>query len=261
MGVDSGAAIGCAGRDGALLSPVRCLFERTLGPKSTMMSSLLVRAFLGLAFLLVVLALALFFPAGTIGYWQAWVYLGVFGGCALLITIYLIRHDPHLLERRVQAGPVAETRKSQQVIQSLASLFFIAMFIVPGLDQRFHWSSVPAAVSLVADAVVALGFYIVFLTFRENSFTSATIEVAEAQRVISSGPYGVVRHPMYAGAFLLLLATPLALGSWVSLPLPFPLMAVIVARLLDEERYLAANLNGYAAYRERVRWRLAPGVW
>ncbi len=225
------------------------------------MRNLLVKTFLGFAFLMLVLALALFLTAGSLRFWQAWAYLADFAGCTLLITAYLIQNDRDLLSRRVQGGPVAETQRSQQIIQSLASLFFIALFIVPGLDFRFHWSSVPPALSLVSDGFVALGFFIVFLVFRENSYTSATIEVAAGQKVISSGPYGVVRHPMYAGAFLLLLFTPLALGSWVSLPLPIPLILVIIVRLLDEEKFLAANLSGYAAYRQKVRYRLVPFVW
>jgi protein-S-isoprenylcysteine O-methyltransferase Ste14 len=225
------------------------------------MSSLLAKAFLGLAFLLLVLALALFLPAGSLSYWQGWIYLAVFGFCTLLITAYLMRNDPALLSRRVRGGPTAETRKSQQIIQSLASLFFVALFIVPGLDFRFHWSRVPPVVSLVADAVVALGFFIVFLVFRENSYTSATIEVADKQEVVSTGPYALVRHPMYAGAFLLLLATPLALASWVALPLPVPLILVIIVRLLDEERFLASNLPGYEAYRRNVPYRLVPYLW
>jgi protein-S-isoprenylcysteine O-methyltransferase Ste14 len=225
------------------------------------MNNLFVRTFLGFAFLMLVLALALFLPAGSLRFWQAWVYLADFAGCTILITAYLMRYDQNLLARRVRGGPAAETQKSQQVIQSLASVFFIALFIVPGLDFRFHWSNVPPAVSWIADGFVVLGFYIVFLVFRENSYTSATIEVSGEQKVISSGPYAVVRHPMYAGAFLLLLATPLALGSWVSIPLPIPIILVIIVRLLDEEKFLFANLSGYEAYRQKVRYRLLPYVW
>jgi protein-S-isoprenylcysteine O-methyltransferase Ste14 len=210
---------------------------------------------------MLVMALALFIPAGSLKYWQAWVYLAVFAGCTILITAYLFRYDRDLLARRVRGGPSAETQKSQQVIQSLASLCFIALFVVPGLDYRFHWSHVPPAVSLVSDGIVALGFFIVFLVFRENSYTSATIEVTGEQRVITSGPYSLVRHPMYAGAFLLVLFTPLALGSWVAVPLPIPLILVIIARLLDEEKYLSANLSGYEAYRQKVRYRILPYVW
>ena len=225
------------------------------------MGNLIARTVLGFAFLMVVLGLALFLSAGTVGFWQAWVYLAVFAGCTIPITVYLAIRDPKLLDSRVKAGPVAETQKSQQIIQSLASLFFIALFIVPGLDYRFHWSHVPPVVSLISDGFVVLGFFIVFLVFRENTYTSAIIEVSNEQKVITSGPYNVVRHPMYAGAFLLLIFSPLALGSWVSIPLPVPLIAVVVARLLHEEKFLSANLAGYEEYRHKVRRRLVPFVW
>jgi protein-S-isoprenylcysteine O-methyltransferase Ste14 len=173
----------------------------------------------------------------------------------------LARYDPRLLASRVQAGPVAETQKSQQIIQSFASLFFIALFIVPGLDFRFHWSKVPAVISVIADAVVALSLYFVFLVFKENTYTSATIEVADQQTVTSTGPYAIVRHPMYAGAFLLLLFTPIALGSWIGILFAIPVMLVIVVRLLDEEKFLAANLRGYEEYRQKVHYRLIPYIW
>jgi protein-S-isoprenylcysteine O-methyltransferase Ste14 len=173
----------------------------------------------------------------------------------------LIKCDQRLLAGRVKAGPVAEVQKGQQIIQSLASLFFIGLFIVPGLDYRFHWSAVPAVVSWVSEGFVALGFFIVFLVFRENSYTSAIIEVSDEQRVITSGPYSVVRHPMYAGASLLLLFAPLALGSWVALLCPLPLILVVAVRLIEEEKYLMANLSGYEAYRQKVRYRLIPFIW
>ncbi|MFN2132930.1 MAG: methyltransferase family protein, partial [Anaerolineae bacterium] len=166
-----------------------------------------------------------------------------------------------LLAGRIKAGPVAETQKSQQIIQSLASVFFIALFIVPGLDFRFHWLSVPPVLSLAADLFVALGFLIVFLVFRENTYTSATIEVSDEQKVVSTGPYSVVRHPMYAGAALLLLFTPLALGSWVALACLPPLILVVAARLVQEEKYLLAHLPGYEDYRQKVRYRLIPFIW
>lgn len=225
------------------------------------MGSLMARTFLGFAFLMLVLGLALFVPAGSLGFWQAWVFLAVFATCTMLITAYLMRYDRRLLASRVKAGPIAETQKGQRIIQSLASLFFIALFIVAGLDYRFRWSAVPPAVSLIADGFVALGFFVVFLVFRENSFTSGTIEVSSEQKVITSGPYSIVRHPMYAGAALLLVFTPLALGSWVAIPCPLPLILVVVARLLEEEKFLAESLSGYEAYRQQVRYRLVPFVW
>jgi protein-S-isoprenylcysteine O-methyltransferase Ste14 len=225
------------------------------------MDKLLVKTFLGFAFLLTCLALALFLAAGTIYFWQAWVFLGVFAGCTILITAYLIKYDQRLLAGRVRATPMAETQKSQQVIQSLASIFFIGVFIAAGLDERFHWSNVPAGVSILSEGLVILGFIIVFLVFRENSFTSGTIEVADEQRVVTSGPYSLVRHPMYAGAILLLIFTPPALGSWAALPFVLPLILVVAARLTEEEKFLGENLAGYEEYRRKVHYRLIPFVW
>jgi protein-S-isoprenylcysteine O-methyltransferase Ste14 len=225
------------------------------------MNNLIGKTILGFAFLMLVLAIALFLPAGSLGYWQAWVYLAVFALCTILITAYLVKNDRELLAGRVQAGPVAETRKSQQIIQSLASLFFLGLFIVPGLDFRFGWSNMPAVISLIADGLVALGFYFVFLVFRENTYTRATIDVSAGQKVIDTGPYAIVRHPMYAGAMLLLIFTPVALGSWVAVPFAIPLILVIAARLLDEEQFLKANLNGYEEYCRKVRYHLMPFLW
>ncbi len=225
------------------------------------MGALIGKAMAGFAFLLTILALALFIPAGSLNFWQGWVYLAVFGGCTLLITAYLAKYDPELLASRTQAGPVAETEKSQKLIQSFASLFFISLFIVTGLDYRFHWSAVPPLVSLIADGLVAFGFFLVFLVFRENSYTSAVIEVAKEQQVITTGPYSVVRHPMYSGALLMLIFSTLALGSWMALPLVIPLAIVIGVRAVEEEKFLTANLKGYREYTQKVRYRLIPFIW
>ncbi len=229
--------------------------------KSVKMSNLLVKSILGLAFLLVFLGAMLFIAAGSFGFWQAWLYLAVFGLSTLFVTLYLMKYDQKLLESRVAAGPVAETEKTQKVIQSLASLFFMLVFIVAGVDYRFHWSNVPSIVSIIADVFVAIGFYIVFLTFKANSYTSAVIEVKQDQQVISSGPYAVVRHPMYMGASLLLIFTPLALGSWVAFPFPLLLIVTIAFRAIEEEKFLVTNLNGYVDYRQKVRYRIIPFVW
>ena len=229
--------------------------------KEAEMGNIIVKSFGGFAFLLLVLALVLFISAGSLSFWQAWVYLTVFALCTLLITAYLIQYDQNLLASRVKAGPVAEPQKRQQLIQSLASLFFIGLFIVSGLDYRFHWSDVPPVVSLISDGLVVLGFLIVFLVFRENSYTRATIEVSQEQQLITSGPYRVVRHPMYAGASLLLIFSPLALGSWVALPLSIGLILVVVFRLLEEEKFLLTHLSGYEAYCQQVRYHLIPFIW
>ncbi len=197
------------------------------------MGNLIVRTILGFAFLMLVLALALFVPAGSLRFWQAQVYLADFAVCTILITAYLIKYDRELLAGRVKAGPVAETQRAQQIIQSLASLLFIGLFIISGLDFRFGWSNVLPILSLIADGFVALGFFIVFLAFRENSYSRATIDVSAEQRVITSGPYRVVRHPLYAGASVLIFFTPIALGSWAAVPFAISLILVVVARLLD----------------------------
>lgn len=225
------------------------------------MNNLLLRSLAGLLFLLAILALCLFLSAGSLAYWQAWVFLAVFGVCVAAVTIYLFRYDQGLLGRRVEAGPGAEVDPTQKVIQGAASLFFILLFIIPGFDYRFHWSRVPLAAVILSDAMVALGLFIVFLVFRENSFTSATVRVAAEQKVVSSGPYAVVRHPMYAGALLMLLFVPFALGSWVAAPFVLPMFLVIGLRLLNEEKTLLADLPGYGAYCQKVRYHLVPWIW
>jgi protein-S-isoprenylcysteine O-methyltransferase Ste14 len=225
------------------------------------MSSLARRTIVGFAQLIAAMAIALFAAAGTLDYWQAWVYLLVFNGSAAVITWYLWRNDPGLLERRVEAGPIAEKQTVQKVIQAGAALAFIGALVVPALDHRFGWSRVPLVVEIVGDVLVAIGFFIVFRVFRENSYTAATIAVASDQKVIATGPYAVVRHPMYAGALVLLVGTPLALGSWWGLLVLIPMTLVLVLRLLDEEQFLARNLPGYTDYSQRVRYRLVPYIW
>ncbi len=225
------------------------------------MTKLNIQAFGGLLFLLVVLGAALFIPAWTIAYWQAWVFLAVFGVSVLAITFYLMKHDTGLLERRVNAGPGAEKQKTQNVIQYIASLAFVGVFIIPGFDHRLGWSHVPLILEILGEVLVAGGLYFVFLVFKENSYTSGTIEVGADQKVISTGPYGLVRHPMYIGAFVMMLGVPLALGSWWGLPMILPLYGVIIARLLDEEKFLDKNLPGYPEYCAKVKYRLLPYVW
>jgi protein-S-isoprenylcysteine O-methyltransferase Ste14 len=225
------------------------------------MKNLNTKAFGGLFFLVLVLALALFIPAGTLSYWQAWVFLVVWTVSVLAITLYLMKRDPGLLERRVAAGPVAEQERSQKIIQALASLAFIVMFILPALDRRFGWSSVPVLVVIAGDILVAFGLYCVFLVFKENTFTSAVIAVGAEQKIISSGPYAVVRHPMYAGAFIMLFGVPLSLGSWWGLLPIIPMISVIIWRLLEEEKFLVKNLAGYAEYRNKVKYRIIPFIW
>ena len=223
--------------------------------------NLTLRAWLSLAILVTAMGLLMFAAAGTARYWQAWIYLLLFLGLSAVITLDLLRHDPALLERRMKGGPAAERRPQQRLIMLGASLGFIGLLVVPALDARFKWSTVPLAGVVIGDVLFALGFGFIGRVYRENTYTSATIEVAEGQRVIATGPYAVVRHPMYASALLYLAGTPLALGSYwgflgLALMLPF-----LLWRLVDEERLLARELPGYTDYQKRVRYRLVPFLW
>jgi protein-S-isoprenylcysteine O-methyltransferase Ste14 len=216
---------------------------------------------LGFTQLIAVLGVLLFAPAWTLDYWQAWVYLLIFAASSALITIYLWKKDRGLLQRRIEAGPGAESEKSQKSIQLLASLVFLAAMILPSLDHRFSWSAVPLPVVVAGDVLTALGFFIVFFVFRENTFTAATIAVTPCQKVVSTGPYAIVRHPMYSGALVMLFGTPLALGSWWGLLMFIPMIFTIAWRARDEERFLFKNLSGYNEYCQIVRYRLVPFAW
>lgn len=219
------------------------------------------KAFGGLAILVLVMGLLLFAVAGTLRYWQAWLFLATFFAASLVLTLYLVKNDPALLARRMRGGPFAEREPAQKVIMSYASLLFIGLLLLPALDHRFGWSRMPPSASVAGDILVLLGWLGIFSVFRENSFASATIEAAADQRVISSGPYAWVRHPMYATALVMLLGIPIALGSWWGVLIVAALVPVLIWRLTDEERFLARNLPDYVAYQRRVRYRLLPLVW
>jgi len=225
------------------------------------MASLKTRARFALAALAVVTALLLFVPAGTIHYWQGWVYLIIFFGASWLTTVYLERHDPALLERRMHGGPTAETEPRQKIIMLGASLGFIALVVVPALDRRFGWSAVPVWVVVLGAILTVVGFYLIFRVYRVNTFTAATIQVAPDQHVVSTGPYAIVRHPMYASALLYVIGTPLTLGSWWGLLAVMVMLPFLIWRLLDEERLLAQRLPGYTEYQRRVPYRLLPRIW
>ena len=219
------------------------------------------KAFLGLVFLLVFLWLGLFVPAWSLYFWQAWSFWLIFSISTIFVTFYLLKKDLRLLETRTKAGPIAEAETSQKIIQMFASIFFIALVIVPGFDHRYHWSDVPVFLVVIGDIFVLLGFIIVFLVFRQNSFASGVIETEREQKVISTGPYRIVRHPMYAGGLLLLFSAPFALGSYWALPFTLLLFVVIVVRLLYEEKFLIQKLPGYKEYCEKTRYRLIPWIW
>jgi protein-S-isoprenylcysteine O-methyltransferase Ste14 len=203
----------------------------------------------------------LFLPAGTLDYWEAWVFAGVFFACSAAIGIWLLIKDPKLLERRMNVGPTAEKEPAQKIIAMLTLLSFAGLGVVPALDHRFGWSDVPTSFVILGNILIALSYIAFYFVLRENTYAASTIQVEENQRVISTGPYALVRHPMYTGALILMLGIPLALGSWWGLLLLIPGLAVILWRLLDEERFLSENLAGYTEYKNRVRYRLVPFVW
>ena len=225
------------------------------------MNTVIKKAIAGATWLLLVMALMLFVSAGSIRFWQGWIYWIVFCTSVIVITTYFLKHDPNLVARRTSAGPIAEPEPIQKIIQAIASVLFCALLIVPGLDHRFQWSSVWFPLVIASNALVATSFAIIFVVFKENSFASGVVQVEKEQRVISTGLYAYVRHPMYAGAGLLLIATPLALGSWWGIPVGLMLCAVVVVRLFDEERRLAADLSGYEEYCRKVPYRIVPGFW
>jgi protein-S-isoprenylcysteine O-methyltransferase Ste14 len=225
------------------------------------MTALTLKAYRAVLIIVAIMAALLFVAAGTLDYWQAWIFLAVYFVASLAVTFDLAQRDPQLLERRMGGGPFAEKEVTQKIIMSLTSLGFIALIVVPALDRRFAWSDVPPYLALAGDLLVALGFLAAYFVFRENTFTSATIELAPEQRVISTGPYALVRHPMYAGGIILLVGVPLALGSWWGLLVVAAMVPALIWRLIDEEKFLARNLTGYPEYQRKVRYRLVPGVW
>jgi len=207
------------------------------------------------------MGLMLFVPAGTVAYWQGWLFLAVYIGASLVVIAYLVRHDQALMQRRMTGGPTVEREVTQKIIMTLVSIGFAALLVVPALDHRFGWSNVPLAVVILGNVLVAVGFTGQVLAFRENTFAASTIQIAKDHRVISTGPYALVRHPQYAAAFLYLFGMPLALGSYWGLLVFVVMMAAVMWRLFDEETLLAARLPGYAEYQRHVRWRLLPGIF
>jgi len=225
--------------------------------------SLKARAVRRLGITLVFYVLIVLVPAGSLRFWQAWLFLALMAGFFTFFFVNLLKHDPQLLERRLQKN---ETEPEQKVFQKLFAALMISSFILAGLDFRFGWSRkwlgpVPVALVVAAQGAVVAGYWLVFWALKTNSFAGSTIEVEAEQKVIDRGPYALVQHPMYTGMGVTALAAPLALGSYVALPLFALLVPVLVYRLIHEERTLRRDLTGYAEYCERSRFRLVPWVW
>ena len=205
------------------------------------------------------LGLIILFPAGTFDFWQAYLYLSVLVLPMIFVILYFVKQDPKFLERRTRAK---EKEKQQKLIVILTTPIFLAGFIIPGLDHRFDWSNIPTFLVIAADIVVLLGYLIIFLVFKQNSYASRIVEVNENQKVITTGLYGVVRHPMYLGILIMYLPTPIALGSyWGLIPFIAFLPVALVFRILNEEKVLSNNLQAYKEYCQKTRYRLIPFIW
>ena len=206
---------------------------------------------------------AIFLPAGSFDYWQGWASLGAFGVGPVILLSYFLRHDPQLLERRQLRK---EPRPEQRLWAGLFMPLWLGLFLLPGFDNRFSWSrtflgGVPPWLSILAQGLILASWLLIFQVFRHNTFAAAVIQVETGQKVVSDGPYRIVRHPMYAAIVLIVLSVPLALGSYFALPLALPLIALMVFRLLNEERVLLAELSGYPEYCQGRHFRLIPFVW
>jgi protein-S-isoprenylcysteine O-methyltransferase Ste14 len=204
----------------------------------------------------------IFIPAWTFDYWQGWAFFLTLATSTSLATIYIARTDKKLLESRLNIGPKAEKTATQKIITALGVPVNVAAIVTMVLDHRFGWSPpVPALASIVGDILGALGILMYFLVVRENRYAAAAVQVVEGQTVVSTGPYAVMRHPMYAGAIVVLIGMPLALASWWGI-LFLPLFIGLLAwRLLNEEAFLSKNLAGYPEYMQRVKYRLVPYLW
>lgn len=197
-------------------------------------------------------------PAGTLNYWQVYLYFGVLILPMLFVFRYFLKRDPKFLERRSKG---MEKVKEQKLIQAINLPVFISAFVIPGLDKRFGWSDIPPEIIILTDLVILWGYLIIFQVFKQNSYASRIIEIDKKHKVITTGLYSVVRHPMYLGVLIMYLPTPLALGSYWGL-IPMALLPVaLVLRIKNEEKVLAENLEGYREYCTRTRYRLIPYVW
>jgi len=202
--------------------------------------------------------LFIFLPAGTFDYWQAWAYMAVVFIPALFVITYFYKKDPEFLERRMRYH---EKEKPQQLIIKVAWVLFIIGSLLPGLDHRFGWSNVPKDIVIAADAIVFLGYIICILAFKENRYAARTVGVDKGQTVVTTGPYAIIRHPMYFGAIILWVLTPVALGSFWALP-PFLLLPIVMFyRIKNEEELLLRKLPGYKEYCQKTRYRLIPFIW
>ncbi len=207
---------------------------------------------------IVIMGTLFFAPAGTFQYWEAWLYMGILLLPMAFVLFYLIRHDPELLERRMRTR---EKEREQRLLMRVSTPLLLIIFLLPGFDIRFSWSAVPAGVVIAADVIVLSGYLLFFRVLRENRYLSRIVEVEPEQTLVSTGPYAIIRHPMYLAAMVMYLFSPLALGSWwASMPAVL-FIVVFIVRIRNEEAVLLRGLAGYREYTEKTKYRLFPGIW
>ncbi|HIF74499.1 MAG TPA: isoprenylcysteine carboxylmethyltransferase family protein [Porticoccaceae bacterium] len=222
------------------------------------MNPLLTRVILGLAFLPVVIWLLILLPAGTNNFWQVYLYFSLLLILVLLGFVYFIQHDPALIERRLN---IREKESKQKWLVLVMGISVITIYMISGFDKRFNWSDIPVWLVLLADLISLCGYMLILLVFKENSFAGRIIKVETDQLVVATGPYAHVRHPMYSGAILMYVTTPIALGSWWGL-LPVIIISIaLMVRSIMEEEVLQRDLVGYSDYSQQVKWRLIPAIW
>lgn len=216
------------------------------------------KIFLFFTLALIAAGLMLFLPAGSLNYWQAWLFIITLFTPVVFVAAYFLKHDTKLLERRMQ---FKEKEVKQKLIIKIAGLLFFIGFLIPGFDYRYGWSSVPAFLVVLSDIIIFLAYVLVFFVFKENSYASRTVGVEKGQKVVTTGLYSLVRHPMYVGIILIYIFIPIALGSYWASIFFLPVIGVIIFRTLDEERVLLKDLKGYKEYCKKVKYRIIPGIW
>jgi len=229
-----------------------------MAEKQISRKALIKLVFTRILIIVVCFMLAFFLTAGTFDYWQAWVYMAILLIPMIFAMRYFLKHNPDFLERRMRTG---EKESAQKKIIRFSFIFFLLAFILPGFDKRWGWSNVPFGIVISADLLVLLSYVFIVRVFKENIFASRIIEVDQKQKVISSGPYSIVRHPMYVGVALMYSLSPLAMGSWWALVPGLMISPTLVARILNEEEVLSRDLPGYVEYKQKVKYRLLPGIW
>lgn len=208
--------------------------------------------------MLIIIGILILVPAGTFNYWQVYLYFAIVIIPMIFVLSYFLKNDPGFLERRTRAK---EKEKEQLIIQIVFSLFFLLGFIIPGFDKRCGWSNVPFFIVIVADIVILLGYLLIFFVFKQNSYASRIVEVEKDQKIITTGLYGFVRHPMYVGVIIMYVPTPIALGSyWGLIPMATIPLAIIF-RIINEEKVLCKNLPGYIEYCQKTKYKLIPYIW